>query len=121
MNGWVITFLAIFVVMGLVWATFMVSYHVLTRGAWWRSFEGRCLMTLGGCFVWNAGLIIFSFIAGGDNPSAGRLVVQLVSYSTFAVVGVGLTLLLYRAQRRGWHAAEDVHEQVSGRDPVDSQ
>lgn len=82
--------------MFITWLTVSVVYHVLTRGTWWRSPEGRLMMADSLLFAWLAGLVLVSVFLH-DWP--GRVWISIVSLGLLTVTGLWRLRLILRAQR----------------------
>jgi hypothetical protein len=92
-----ITYLVEFVALFLVWTTFTISYHVVSRGAWRKTPTGRHLMSMGASLsVIGAQIIANLFL--GEYP--GRFAVGIVLYGSLVLVGVRQLFLLLHARRQ---------------------
>lgn len=90
-----LVYLVEFGAMFAVWLAVVVTYHVMSRGAWRRTPEGRHVMVFGLLFVWVSGLILAN-LAFGRYP--GRVWVGVISYGSFVLIGVQRLLIIVRAQ-----------------------
>lgn len=93
----VVEFLRVAALFGFL--VFGTSYHVVTVGRWRGSETGRWLMSLAIVPVLFLALAVAAQIFGPTFP--GRIVAQVVVYSTMAVLPWWLLTLLWRTQRRG--------------------
>lgn len=91
-----ITYLVEFSLLFLVWTTFTVSYHFVSKGAWRKTSAGRHLMSMGVSLSVIGAQIILNILFG-NYP--GKFVIGVVLYSTMVIVGVQRLVLLLRAYR----------------------
>lgn len=102
-----ITYVVEFSLLFLVWLSFTVSYHIVSKGAWRRSPVGRHLMAMGvSLSVIGAQIIINLFL--GQYP--GRFIIGVCVYGLMVLVGIQRLVLLWQARRQqheanGRHAA----------------